>query len=112
MKVAFGYSITQDDPFIKIAEEASKISGLATQPGRWLVDHYPISTSVNIATVLHAWASRYSANRPVSYYSPFHPFVVTGCWMETSRLCMEGQTALSVRNPSSMAEAADGKWYP
>ncbi|TEB35419.1 cytochrome P450 [Coprinellus micaceus] len=42
MKVAFGYTITDDDPFIKVAEEASKISGWATQPGRWLVDHHPI----------------------------------------------------------------------
>lgn len=42
MKVAFGYMITDDDPFIKVADEASRISGWATQPGRWLVDHHPI----------------------------------------------------------------------
>ncbi|KAF6762745.1 cytochrome P450 [Ephemerocybe angulata] len=42
MKVAFGYTITDDDPFIKVADEASRISGWATQPGRWLVDHHPI----------------------------------------------------------------------
>ncbi|RXW15812.1 hypothetical protein EST38_g10040 [Candolleomyces aberdarensis] len=42
MKVAFGYTIRDDDPFIQVANEASKISGWATEPGRWLVDHHPI----------------------------------------------------------------------
>ncbi|GLB39440.1 putative cytochrome p450 [Lyophyllum shimeji] len=42
MKMAYGYTVTEDDPFIAVAEEASKISGLAMAPGRWLVDYYPI----------------------------------------------------------------------
>ncbi|CAA7257444.1 unnamed protein product [Cyclocybe aegerita] len=43
MKVAFGYTISSlEDPFIKVAEETSKISGWAMAPGRWLVDYYPI----------------------------------------------------------------------
>ncbi|KAF5380073.1 hypothetical protein D9615_006264 [Tricholomella constricta] len=42
MKITYGYTVTSDDPFIEVAEEASKISGLATAPGRWLVDYYPI----------------------------------------------------------------------
>lgn len=43
MKLAFGYSIESlDDPFIKVADECSKISGWATTPGRWFVDYYPI----------------------------------------------------------------------
>ncbi|KAF8958869.1 cytochrome P450 [Flammula alnicola] len=43
MKLAFGYTIESlDDPFIKVAEESSKISGWATAPGRWQVDYYPI----------------------------------------------------------------------
>jgi hypothetical protein len=43
MKMAFGYTVTPDDPLIKDAEETSKISGWAMAPGRWLVDYYPIS---------------------------------------------------------------------
>ncbi|THH13596.1 hypothetical protein EW146_g6645 [Bondarzewia mesenterica] len=40
MKVAFGYSVTQqDDFFLQAAEESSKITGWASAPGRWLVDH-------------------------------------------------------------------------
>jgi hypothetical protein len=42
MKVAYGYTVGPDDPFIKVAEESSKISGWATTPGRWLVDYYPV----------------------------------------------------------------------
>ena len=42
MKTAYGYTIGPDDPFVQLAEEASKISGWATAPGRWLVDYYPI----------------------------------------------------------------------
>ncbi|KAK7054002.1 cytochrome P450 [Favolaschia claudopus] len=43
MKVAFGYSVLDnDDPFISIADESSKISGWAMAPGRWLVDYLPI----------------------------------------------------------------------
>ncbi|TFK41710.1 cytochrome P450 [Crucibulum laeve] len=41
MKVAFGYTVTEDDHFIKVAEEAAKVSGWATAPGRWLVDYIP-----------------------------------------------------------------------
>lgn len=42
MKVAFGYDIKSlDDPFIKVSEETSKISGWAMTPGRWLVDYIP-----------------------------------------------------------------------
>ncbi|KAF8056530.1 cytochrome P450 [Lyophyllum atratum] len=42
MKMAYGYTVTEDDPFIEVAEEASRISGIATAPGRWLVDYLPI----------------------------------------------------------------------
>ncbi|KAG5653466.1 hypothetical protein H0H81_000235 [Sphagnurus paluster] len=42
MKMAYGYTLTEDDFFIKLAEEASQISGLATAPGKWLVDYYPL----------------------------------------------------------------------
>ncbi|KAG6917491.1 hypothetical protein DXG01_002355 [Tephrocybe rancida] len=42
MKMAYGYTVTADDPFIKVAEESSIISGQATAPGKWLVDYYPI----------------------------------------------------------------------
>ncbi|KAJ7464867.1 cytochrome P450 [Mycena galericulata] len=43
MKVTFGYSISgDDDHFISVAEQASKISGWAMTPGRWLVDYWPI----------------------------------------------------------------------
>jgi len=43
MKLAYGYSLTgDDDPFLQVAGELSKISGWALAPGRWLVDYYPI----------------------------------------------------------------------
>ncbi|KAF8878783.1 cytochrome P450 [Infundibulicybe gibba] len=42
MKMAYGYTVLEDDPFISVAEEAAKISGWATAPGRWLVDYFPI----------------------------------------------------------------------
>ncbi|KAJ7617103.1 cytochrome P450 [Roridomyces roridus] len=43
MKIAFGYSISQEsDPFISAAEQSSKISVWAMEPGRWLVDYCPI----------------------------------------------------------------------
>ncbi|KAF9000900.1 cytochrome P450 [Cyathus striatus] len=41
MKVAFGYTVTEDDAFIKVAHENGKISSFALQPGRWLVDYIP-----------------------------------------------------------------------
>ena len=43
MKIAYGYEVTSGkDHFIDVAEECSKISGMAMAPGRWLVDYYPI----------------------------------------------------------------------
>jgi hypothetical protein len=42
MKVAFGYTVKEDDAFIAIADEASRISSRAMQPGRWLVDYCPL----------------------------------------------------------------------
>ncbi|RDB27129.1 O-methylsterigmatocystin oxidoreductase [Hypsizygus marmoreus] len=42
MKVTYGYDVKEDDLFIQAAEEASKISGWAMAPGRWLVNYYPI----------------------------------------------------------------------
>lgn len=42
MKVAYGYTVVENDPFIGVAEESAKISGWALTPGRWLVDYYPI----------------------------------------------------------------------
>ncbi|KAJ7511350.1 cytochrome P450 [Mycena galericulata] len=43
MKVTFGYSISgDDDHFVSVAEQASKISGWAMTPGRWLVDYWSI----------------------------------------------------------------------
>ncbi|KIY64808.1 cytochrome P450 [Cylindrobasidium torrendii FP15055 ss-10] len=42
MKVAYGYTITENDQFIRAAEELAKISGAAMAPGRWLVDYYPL----------------------------------------------------------------------
>ncbi|KAJ6592884.1 cytochrome P450 [Mycena capillaripes] len=43
MKVAFGYSVLdENDPFISIADQSSKISGWAMSPGRWFVDYFPI----------------------------------------------------------------------
>ena len=45
MKVAYGYTVHENDYFIGVAEESAKISGQALAPGRWLVDYYPIRES-------------------------------------------------------------------
>ncbi|KAK0444635.1 cytochrome P450 [Desarmillaria tabescens] len=42
MKVAYGYTVTENDDFIGVAEESARISAQALTPGRWLVDYYPI----------------------------------------------------------------------
>ena len=42
MKMAYGYTVGPDDPFVQLAQESSQISGWATTPGRWLVDYYPL----------------------------------------------------------------------
>ncbi|KAF4616877.1 hypothetical protein D9613_008925 [Agrocybe pediades] len=42
MKLAFGYEVNGlDDPFVKIADETSKISGWVSTPGRWIVERFP-----------------------------------------------------------------------
>ncbi|KAJ7595334.1 cytochrome P450 [Mycena floridula] len=42
MKVAYGYTVRENDAFISVAEESAKITNIAMSPGRWLVDYYPI----------------------------------------------------------------------
>ena len=42
--MAFGYVVQDDDLFIKVSEEAAKITNSATTPGRWLIDYLPICT--------------------------------------------------------------------
>ncbi|EPQ53791.1 cytochrome P450 [Gloeophyllum trabeum ATCC 11539] len=43
MRVAYGYTVAKDnDLFVRTAEEASQISGLAMAPGRWLVNYFPL----------------------------------------------------------------------
>ncbi|KAJ7046673.1 cytochrome P450 [Mycena alexandri] len=43
MKVAYGYPVTRhDDHFVVIAEEGIQIASMASRPGKWLVDSFPI----------------------------------------------------------------------
>ncbi|KAJ7172584.1 cytochrome P450 [Mycena filopes] len=43
MKVAYGYPVTRnDDHFVAIAEEGIRIASMASRPGTWLVDSFPI----------------------------------------------------------------------
>ncbi|KAL0565745.1 hypothetical protein V5O48_016273 [Marasmius crinis-equi] len=43
LKIAYGYTIAdEDDHFISIAEEASRVIASSTAPGKWLVDSVPI----------------------------------------------------------------------
>ncbi|KAK0203304.1 cytochrome P450 [Desarmillaria ectypa] len=42
MKVAYGYTVTENDDFIGVAAESAMISAQALAPGRWLVDYYPV----------------------------------------------------------------------
>jgi hypothetical protein len=44
MKMAYGYTVGPDDPFVQLAEESSRISGWATAPGMWLVDYFPVGS--------------------------------------------------------------------
>ena len=50
MKITFGY-ITErrkPDPAIKLAEQVSSDFGNSIQPGRWLVDYFPIRELTSI----------------------------------------------------------------
>ena len=51
MKVAFGYTVKEDDAFIAFADEASRISSRAMQPGKWLVDYYPLCVQFSIRMI-------------------------------------------------------------
>ncbi|KAJ7685083.1 cytochrome P450 [Mycena polygramma] len=43
MKIAYGYPVTRnDDHFVAIAEEGIKIASMASGPGKWLVDSFPL----------------------------------------------------------------------
>ncbi|KAF7363348.1 O-methylsterigmatocystin oxidoreductase [Mycena sanguinolenta] len=42
MKIAYGYPVTtNDDHFVRLAEEGIKIASMASPPGKWLVDSFP-----------------------------------------------------------------------
>ncbi|KAJ7762784.1 cytochrome P450 [Mycena maculata] len=43
MKISYGYPVTRnDDHFVALAEEGIKIASMASAPGKWLVDSFPI----------------------------------------------------------------------
>ncbi|KAJ7477159.1 cytochrome P450 [Mycena galericulata] len=43
MKIAYGYPVTSnDDHFVALAEEGIKIASMASAPGKWLVDSFPL----------------------------------------------------------------------
>ncbi|KAJ7163786.1 cytochrome P450 [Mycena crocata] len=43
MKIAYGYSVSgTDDYFVALAEEGIKIASMASAPGKWLVDSFPL----------------------------------------------------------------------
>lgn len=46
MKIAYGYTIADDDDFfLQAVEETSQITAETMIPGRWLVDYYPLRES-------------------------------------------------------------------
>lgn len=59
MRATFGYVTERrkPDPAIKIAEQLSADFGTSIQPGRWLVDYFPICKSLFIDTTLKIYYS-------------------------------------------------------
>ena len=49
MKLAYGYTLQDDDDFfLTTIEKAFEKALQASQPGRWLVDYFPICTSQHL----------------------------------------------------------------
>ncbi|KZW02337.1 cytochrome P450 [Exidia glandulosa HHB12029] len=42
MRITYGYTIQDNDPFVSMIEESFRISSLGAAPGMWLVDFFPI----------------------------------------------------------------------
>ena len=75
MKIAYGYTIQdEDDHFIAIAEEASKIIAVASAPGKWLVDSIPICTRTTTHLI-----PPYILKL---FYSATHSRLVSGCYLQ------------------------------
>ncbi len=76
MKVAYGYSIVdEDDFFIGVAEEAAQISGWALAPGRWMVDYFPICSCSSPATLGVALQRKVLIPSPPLTSSAIYPFL-------------------------------------
>lgn len=88
MKLAYGYDIQDNDPFIRVAEEANKISGWALAPGKWLVDYLPVGGFTSTTLSIFSYLLVHSA-----FHSFFHPWV----GLETTRRGMAPSSRLSVR---------------
>lgn len=55
LKISYGWSVVDDDDvLIKIMEEVPRISAQSAQPGRWLVDVFPLCASVDPSIIAFA----------------------------------------------------------
>lgn len=47
LRLAYGYEVQGgpgEDAFVNLAEELARVTGVASEPGRWLVDAFPWRT--------------------------------------------------------------------
>ena len=70
MRVVYGYRAqSEDDKFLAMADELSRVVSEAIRPGAWLVDIFPLRT-FQIAKF---------ADFLLGSYSAAHPSLVPGC---------------------------------
>ncbi len=100
MKVAYGYTVTENDDFIGVAEESAMISAQALAPGRWLVDYYPIGTST-------LYSSLGSDDKCPN--SSLSPILATVYWVQTSRRGVEKASRFSLRSSTRMGQKTNGR---
>ena len=90
MKVAFGYTVKEDDAFIAIADEASRISSRAMQPGKWLVDYYPLCVyTLNPIDLLRLMIVSFFCSAVCAILFPWG-------WMEETRPALEREIAAPI----------------
>ncbi|KAJ6510870.1 hypothetical protein C8R45DRAFT_921573 [Mycena sanguinolenta] len=56
LQLAYGYKVNsylEDDHFVSLAEDLATITTEASEPGRWLVDSFPISATFQTQPLLH-----------------------------------------------------------
>ncbi|KAJ7722121.1 cytochrome P450 [Mycena maculata] len=81
---------------ISVAEQASKISGWALTPGRWLVDYWPIRASFLLPLDPH--------EDNISWVSSIHPFLVPLRTLQAAELGMAFHPQFPLGHPAQLGE--------